>query len=89
MSFGNYKPTSGDEHGEVLCWASNDLGEQSKPCVFHVVPLGTPQPPIDCQVGKDSILSLFFISIDCWLFYSCKTSPLIYIRAIIGFCFLL
>ena len=39
MSFGNYKATSGDEHGEVLCWASNELGEQSRPCVFHVVPI--------------------------------------------------
>lgn len=50
MSFSNYKATSGDEHGEVLCWASNELGEQSKPCVFHVVPLGAPQPPTNCQV---------------------------------------
>ena len=50
MSFGNYKATSGDEHGQVLCWASNDLGEQANPCVFHVVPLGSPQPPTNCQV---------------------------------------
>ena len=52
MSFGNYKATSGDEHGEVLCWASNELGEQQRPCVFHVVPLGPPQAPTDCQVRK-------------------------------------
>eukprot|EP00095_Tigriopus_kingsejongensis_P007812 snap_masked-scaffold204_size260821-processed-gene-1.10 protein:Tk07812 transcript:snap_masked-scaffold204_size260821-processed-gene-1.10-mRNA-1 annotation:"neural cell adhesion molecule 2-like" len=52
MSFGNYKPTSGDQHGEVLCWASNDLGEQLKPCVFHVVPLGAPQAPRDCQISN-------------------------------------
>ena len=50
MSFGNYKPTSGDEHGQVLCWATNDLGEQKEPCVFNVVPLGSPSPPTDCQV---------------------------------------
>ncbi|TRY71530.1 hypothetical protein TCAL_11940 [Tigriopus californicus] len=54
MSFGNYKPTSGDQHGEVLCWASNDLGEQLKPCVFHVVPLGAPQAPRDCQISNHS-----------------------------------
>ena len=53
MSFSNYKATSGDEHGEVLCWASNDLGEQIRPCVFHVVPLGAPQPPTNCQVRAD------------------------------------
>ena len=46
-----FKATSGSEHGEVLCWASNDLGEQLTPCVFHVMPLGTPQPPRECEVG--------------------------------------
>lgn len=56
MSFGNYKATSGDEHGEVLCWASNELGEQSRPCVFHVVPLGAPQPPTDCSVSSSGII---------------------------------
>ena len=46
----NFQATSGSEYGEVLCWASNNLGEQKTPCVFHVMPLGTPQPPTECEV---------------------------------------
>ena len=52
MSFNNYRPSSDQESGQVLCWASNDLGEQSDPCIFHVVPLSTPQPPSECEVRK-------------------------------------
>ena len=48
----NFQATSGSEYGEVLCWASNNLGEQRTPCVFHVMPLGTPQPPTECEVGR-------------------------------------
>ena len=55
MSFNNYRPSTDQESGQVLCWASNDLGEQMEPCVFHVVPLSTPQPPSACEV-KPSIL---------------------------------
>ena len=28
MTFSNYRPSDGENHGQVLCWASNDLGEQ-------------------------------------------------------------
>ncbi len=28
MSFGNYRATEGGDRGEVLCWATNSLGEQ-------------------------------------------------------------
>ena len=51
MSFMNYAVSeSGGTEGEVLCWATNEVGEQHEPCVFHVVPLGAPQPPSDCEV---------------------------------------
>ena len=51
MSFMNYAISeAGGTEGEVLCWATNEVGEQHEPCVFHVVPLGAPQPPSDCEV---------------------------------------
>ena len=51
MSFMNYAESGHGEHqGEVLCWATNDVGVQSEPCVFHVVPLGAPHPPRDCGI---------------------------------------
>ena len=53
MTFQNYLPSDGAVgDGQVLCWASNELGEQSVPCVFYVVPLATPHPPTDCEVGQ-------------------------------------
>jgi hypothetical protein len=58
MSFNNYRPSTDQESGQVLCWASNDLGEQTEPCVFHVVPLSTPQPPSACEVNQ--FIEFFF-----------------------------
>ena len=60
MFFTNYKSSTEEGHGQVLCWASNSLGEQSNPCIFRVVPLGSPAPPRDCRV------SIFF-SQQCFL----------------------
>ena len=53
MSFMNYAVSNSsvsEQHGQVLCWASNSVGEQTEPCVFHVVPLGAPGPPEQCDV---------------------------------------
>ena len=60
MTFQNYLPSDGAVgDGQVLCWASNELGEQSVPCVFYVVPLATPHPPTDCEVGQRIIKNIF------------------------------
>ncbi len=36
----SYAPKSQMDYGTVLCWASNDVGRQVVPCVFHVIPAG-------------------------------------------------
>ena len=54
MFFSNYKPSTEEDHGQVLCWASNGLGEQIQPCVFRVVPLASPAPPKDCKVIQNT-----------------------------------
>ena len=54
MSFVNYAESKNGDQGEVLCWATNDVGVQSEPCVFHVVPLGAPHPPRDCEITERS-----------------------------------
>ena len=54
MSFMNYAVSEEGGEGEVLCWATNELGEQSEPCVFHVVPLGVPHTPSQCQVVENT-----------------------------------
>ena len=43
---------------QVLCWASNSVGEQVVPCVFHVHPLGAARLPQQCQVTARSQGSL-------------------------------
>lgn len=35
-----YTPQSDSDFGAFLCWASNDIGRQVQPCVFHVVAAG-------------------------------------------------
>ena len=62
MFFSNYKPSTEEDHGQVLCWASNSLGEQSMPCVFRVVPLASPAPPQDCEVSWILFLSIWWVS---------------------------
>ena len=61
MFFTNYKSSTEEGHGQVLCWASNSLGEQSNPCIFRVVPLGSPAPPRDCRVSNFFPNSVFFL----------------------------
>ncbi len=36
----SYIPKSQMDYGTVLCWASNLVGRQLVPCVFHVIPAG-------------------------------------------------
>ena len=54
MSFMNYglAESKSPSSGSVLCWASNAVGEQAEPCVFHVVSLGAPSPPKECSVSS-------------------------------------
>jgi len=35
-----YTPRSELDFGTLLCWASNPLGTQSRPCVYHIYAAG-------------------------------------------------
>ena len=35
-----YSLNTGRDYGTILCWAENELGSQSDPCVFHLIPAG-------------------------------------------------
>ena len=35
-----YSLNTGRDYGTILCWAENEMGVQSNPCVFHLIPAG-------------------------------------------------
>ncbi|XP_025422622.1 hemicentin-1-like [Sipha flava] len=37
------------DFGTLLCWATNSLTTQARPCVYHIVPAGRPDPPRNCM----------------------------------------
>ncbi|XP_071543726.1 uncharacterized protein [Panulirus ornatus] len=47
-----YTPMTSLDYGTLLCWASNEIGTQREPCVYHIVPAGKPDPPSNCTVGQ-------------------------------------
>ncbi|CAL4104704.1 unnamed protein product, partial [Meganyctiphanes norvegica] len=49
-----YTPQSHHDFGSLLCWAVNEVGRQSEPCHFQVVPAGEPDPVQNCSVLHNS-----------------------------------
>ena len=43
MSVASYTPKSEIDYGTLSCWASNEVGDQKRPCIFHVIPAGNTQ----------------------------------------------
>uniref|UniRef100_A0A6P4EXX6 Uncharacterized protein LOC108045232 n=1 Tax=Drosophila rhopaloa TaxID=1041015 RepID=A0A6P4EXX6_DRORH len=39
-----------NDYGTLLCWATNEIGDQSEPCVYTIVPAGEPDPLLNCTV---------------------------------------
>ncbi|XP_066966605.1 neural cell adhesion molecule 2-like [Macrobrachium rosenbergii] len=46
------------DYGTLLCWGSNSLGRQRKPCVYKVVPAGPPDPPDNCSLTNQTTEAL-------------------------------
>ncbi|KAL1129902.1 hypothetical protein AAG570_012846 [Ranatra chinensis] len=57
-----YTPTSETDYGTLLCSATNQLGTQAVPCVFHIVPAGKPDTPQNCTVTNRS---MSWIQVNC------------------------
>ncbi|KFM80079.1 Nephrin, partial [Stegodyphus mimosarum] len=45
-----YSPKNETGYGILQCWGRNSIGSQKEPCIFRIVPAGTPEPPFDCVV---------------------------------------
>ncbi|KAK8748284.1 hypothetical protein OTU49_016404, partial [Cherax quadricarinatus] len=42
------------DYGTLLCWGSNSLGRQKKPCAFKVVAASKPNPPESCSLTNQT-----------------------------------
>uniref|UniRef100_A0A1A9X2I9 Nephrin n=1 Tax=Glossina brevipalpis TaxID=37001 RepID=A0A1A9X2I9_9MUSC len=49
-SIAHYTPMTENDYGTLLCWASNEIGDQSEPCVYTITPAGEPDPLINCTL---------------------------------------
>ncbi|XP_032306510.1 neural cell adhesion molecule 2 isoform X5 [Drosophila ananassae] len=49
-SIAHYTPQTENDYGTLLCWATNEIGDQSEPCVYTIVPAGEPDPLLNCTV---------------------------------------
>ncbi|XP_068217398.1 nephrin-like isoform X2 [Palaemon carinicauda] len=47
-----YTPMTSLDYGTLLCWASNEIGSQQEPCLYHIIPAGKPEPPGNCTVTQ-------------------------------------
>ncbi|MPC09082.1 Cell adhesion molecule 1 [Portunus trituberculatus] len=50
------------DYGTLLCWGVNSVGQQRKPCVFHVFPAGHPDPVHNCSMFN---LSMSKVNVRC------------------------
>ncbi|CAO1440615.1 unnamed protein product [Diamesa serratosioi] len=49
-SIAHYKPMTEHDYGTLLCWGGNDIGTQTEPCVFNIIPAGKPDPLSNCTI---------------------------------------
>jgi len=52
ISLFSYKPERELDYGTLMCWSRNDIGEQQKPCVFHIIAAGKPDPVKNCTTSN-------------------------------------
>ena len=58
VSVVEYVPKTEMDYGSLLCWATNSIGRQREPCVFHLVPAGVPDPLNNCSINNQTTTSL-------------------------------
>ena len=52
-----YTPKTEMDFGSLVCWVSNQVG-LGVPCVYHLLPIGPPEPPADCLTYNITYSSL-------------------------------
>ncbi|XP_050100509.1 protein turtle homolog B [Anopheles aquasalis] len=54
----SYTPMTELDYGTLLCSATNKIGKQRHPCVFHIIAAGRPDQVHNCTVANVSMTSL-------------------------------
>ncbi|XP_064467309.1 hemicentin-2-like [Ornithodoros turicata] len=58
-----YTPRNESDYGTLSCSARNAVGLMMRPCVYHVVFAGPPQPLRNCSLSEQTKTSF---RVDCW-----------------------
>lgn len=53
-----YTPRSELDYGNLLCWGENSIGVQRRPCTYHIIPAGPPDPVNNCTVFNQTFTGL-------------------------------
>ncbi|KAL7017192.1 hypothetical protein ACKWTF_010287 [Chironomus riparius] len=57
-SFVSYRPVTELDYGTLLCSATNKIGKQKHPCIFHIIAAGRPDQVHNCTVTNISMTSM-------------------------------
>ncbi|XP_049532118.1 hemicentin-2 isoform X2 [Anopheles darlingi] len=53
-----YLPQSDSELVTLACWAINNVGRQTVPCLIHILPANIPDTPRNCELHNDTVLEV-------------------------------
>ncbi|XP_043273728.1 hemicentin-1-like isoform X2 [Venturia canescens] len=53
-----YTPATELDYGTLSCWANNEIGTQSRPCLFQIVAAGKPFPVRNCTLANQTYTSV-------------------------------
>ncbi|XP_066989942.1 nephrin-like [Macrobrachium rosenbergii] len=60
-----YTPQTAMDFGDLLCWASNEVGTQRTPCVFRVIPAAKPEAVTDCLAERNASMPFNHVVVVC------------------------
>lgn len=58
-----YTPTQDQDYGTLACYGTNEVGRQTRPCVFQIAAAVKPFPPANCTLSNVTVAG--FLRIEC------------------------
>ncbi|XP_076322343.1 neural cell adhesion molecule 2-like isoform X2 [Tachypleus tridentatus] len=59
-----FTPRKHYHYGILLCWGRNEIGSQTDPCAYKVIPTGTPQKPLSCTINNRTSVALEVVCLE-------------------------